>query len=605
MSRNAAEIFLEVREMPVAKRTAYLFGACGKDLALRAKVEALLKADAEAGSFLAAPSARAPAPPVSAAPDADKPGEQPGAKIGRYRLLEKIGEGGMGTIWMAEQREPVRRRVALKIIKLGMDTKQVIARFEAERQALAMMDHPNIAKVLDAGATETGRPYFVMEYVPGEPITDYCDRHKLSVRERLELFATACRAIQHAHQRGILHRDVKPSNLLVSNQDGRHVPMVIDFGLAKILRTEPASANLLTREGQFLGTPRYMSPEQIELPSDQIDTRADVYALGVVLFELIAGEPPYERHMTDGGLPKLLRSIREEESTRPSTRLSQQRKDGVEIAAKRRTDRAALLAQVRGDLDWIVVKALERDRDRRYQSAAELANDVERYLRREPISARPPSASYRTERFVHRNPLAVGGFLAAVLALVLGSGLSLYWFWRANNAREPKLALMQICKDIGRETADAHLWFEELIAGDQTNDIERDVLAPLRAALQKVVITLESESAGPERIAARAPETAGQLRALRAQLEHRLEITQERWRLKDSAGQIGGQLDQGYDANYRTILELCNAISTELEQSSAHDWQRAAKSALAVDGAIVLLLVAASGVALRFWIKRT
>jgi hypothetical protein len=281
------------------------------------------------------------------------------------------------------------------------------------------------------------------------------------------------------------------------------------------------------------------------------------------------------------------------------------RKDGADIADKRRTDRSALLAQVRGDLDWIVVKALERDRDRRYQSAAELANDVERYLRREPITARPPTASYRTERFVRRNPLAVAGFLAAVLALVLGSGLSLYWFWRANKAREPKLALMQMCEDIGTKAADAHLWFEELIAGDQTNDIERDVLVPLRGALEDVVASLDDAAASPQHEAARVPERAEELRTLQAQLEHRLKITEERWSLKDSEGRIGGELDQEYDANYRTILDLCRQIFKELEQSSSADWQRAAEAALAVNGAIMFVLVAGSAVALRFWIKRT
>jgi serine/threonine protein kinase len=526
-------------------------------------------------------------------------------EIGPYRVLEVLGQGGVGNVYLVQQHEPFRRKAALKLIKLGMDTREVLVRFAQERQMLASMNHPNIAKVFDAGQTDTGRPYFVMEYVAGEPITDYCDRHKLALRERLELFTVVCRAIQHAHQRGILHRDVKPSNILVSNQDGQHVPMVIDFGLAKVLRTEPASANLLTREGQFLGTPRYMSPEQIELPSDQIDTRADVYSLGVVLFELIVGEPPYDRPITDGGLPKLLRAVKDEESTRPSTRLTRLRKNSAEIAEKRHTDREALLAQVRGDLDWIVVKALERDRDRRYQSAAELANDIERNLRREPITARPPSASYRTERFVRRNPLAVGGFLAAVLTLVLGSGLSFYWFWRANNAREPKLALMQVCEDIGREAADAHLWFEELIAGDDTNDIDRDVLIPLRGALKKVEIALGSEGDGPEHIAASAPETAEKLRELEKQLQDRLVSTEERWRLKDFEGRIGGDLDQGYDANYRTILQLCSEIFTDLERSSTHDWQRAAKAALAVNGAIMFVLVAASGVALRFWIRRT
>jgi serine/threonine protein kinase len=525
-------------------------------------------------------------------------------EIGPYRVLEVLGQGGVGNVYLVQQHEPFRRKAALKLIKLGMDTREVLVRFAQERQMLASMNHPNIAKVFDAGQTETGRPYFVMEYVAGEPITDYCDRHRLDVRERLELFATVCRAIQHAHQRGILHRDVKPSNILVASQDGRHVPMVIDFGLAKVLRTEPASANLLTREGQFLGTPRYMSPEQIELPSDEIDTRADVYSLGVVLFELIVGEPPYERHITDGGLPKLLRSIREEESTRPSTRLTQHRKDGAEIAAKRRTDRAALLAQVRGDLDWIVVKALERDRDRRYQSAAELANDVDRYLRREPITARPPSASYRAERFVRRNPLVVGALLAAVLALVLGSGLSLYWFWRANNLREPKVALMQMCEYIRTDVSRAHLWFEEIIANDPSQDLERDVLVPLNSAAARVANALEGTTPSKEQPAAHDPTRAEQLGRLRGHIDHFLAVTMERWRTKDDAGRIGGKLDQQYDAIYEEILAVCSQIASELNESSSGEWKRAAQAAIAVNGAVILLLVAASGVTLRFWIKR-
>jgi len=466
------------------------------------------------------------------------------------------------------------------------------------------MNHPNIAKVFDAGQTETGRPYFVMEYVAGEPITDYCDRNRLSLRERLELFVTVCRAIQHAHQRGILHRDVKPSNILVSRQEERHVPVVIDFGLAKVLRTEPASVNLLTREGQFLGTPRYMSPEQIELPSDEIDVRSDVYSLGVVLFELIVGQPPNERHLTDGGLPKLLRSVRDEESPRPSSRLTQLRKEAEEIAAKRCTDRSALQAQVRGDLDWIAVKALERDRDRRYQSAAELAADVDRYLKREPIAARPPSASYRAERFVRRNPLAVLGLLGVVLALVLGSALTGYSFLRANDALEPKVALMQMCENIRTDVADAHLWFEEVIAGDQSQDLERDVLVPLNRSAKRVADALEGTTPSPEQAAAREPSRALQLGELRGEIDHFLAVTMERWKTKDDAGRIGGALDQQYDAIYKRILHACNQVVSELYESTSRSFRDTAKAAIAVNGAILLVLAIASALTLRFWVRR-
>lgn len=526
-------------------------------------------------------------------------------EIGPYKVLEVLGQGGVGTVYLVQQREPFRRKAALKLIKLGMDTREVLVRFAQERQLLASMSHPNIAKVFDAGQTETGRPFFVMEYVAGEPITDYCDRHRLSLSERLELFVTVCRALQHAHQKGILHRDVKPSNLLVMNQDGKHVPMVIDFGLAKVLRTEPASAHLLTREGQFLGTPRYMSPEQIELPSDEVDTRSDVYSLGVVLFELLTGEPPYERRITDGGLPKLLHSIREEESTRPSTRLTQLRKEVAEVADKRRTDRAALLAQVRGDLDWLVVKALERDRDRRYQSAAELAADVERYLRRDPILARPPTASYRIERYVRRNPLAVGGLLAVVLALMLGSGGSLYWFYRANQLRETKAALMGMCESIRTDVADAHIWFEEVIAHDPSQELERDVLVPIKRSAERVASALEGATPSPEQVAAREPAMAEQLRILEAHIEHMRVVTMERWNAKDDAGRIGGALDQQYDAIYKDIRTLCSQLVTSLNESSARDWKRAAESSIAVNAAFVLALLSGSVLVLRFWAKRS
>jgi serine/threonine protein kinase len=525
-------------------------------------------------------------------------------EIGPYRVLEVLGQGGVGNVYLVQQHEPFRRKAALKLIKLGMDTREVLVRFAQERQMLASMNHPNIAKVFDAGQTDTGRPFFVMEYVAGEPITDYCDRHKLTVEERLGLFAVVCRAIQHAHQRGILHRDVKPSNVLVSSQEGRHVPMVIDFGLAKVLRTEPASANLLTREGQFLGTPRYMSPEQIELPSDQVDTRADVYSLGVVLFELIVGEPPYERPITDGGLPKLLRAVKEEESTRPSTRLTRLRKDGAEVAEKRRTDRSALLAQVKGDLDWIVVKALERDRDRRYQSAAELANDVERYLRREPIAARPPSAAYRMERFVRRNPLAVGGLLVAVLALVIGSASSTFWYLRANRSRELRDDLNQALVKVDKDVGNAHLWFEEAIFGDKTLDVDRDVLTPLSEATKVITTAIDGPAAVTGPLAEGTPDVPDQLERLRDELGLFMGVTGERWRDKD-VGRIGGELDQEYDAIYLRIQALCSEITGDLDQANAAEWEQAAGAAIAVNAAFLALLLVGSGVVVRFWLKRS
>jgi len=525
------------------------------------------------------------------------------SQIGPYRVLEVLGQGGVGHVYLVQQQEPFRRKAALKLIKLGMDTREVLVRFNQERQMLALMNHPNIAKVFDAGQTDTGRPYFVMEYVPGEPINDYCDRHRLDLKERLVLFSAVCHAIQHAHQRGILHRDIKPSNVLVCEQDGRHVPMVIDFGLAKVLRAEPASAHLLTREGQFLGTPRYMSPEQIELPSEEIDPRSDVYSLGVVLFELIVGEPPFDRRLTEGGVSKLVRALREEESARPSTRLTRHRKDGAEIAHRRRTDRQALLEQVRGDLDWIVVKALDRDRDRRYQSASELARDIERYQRREPISARPPSAAYRMERYVRRNPLVVLGVLAVILALVLGSASSTFWYLRANQLREPKTAMIAMCENIRTDVADAHLWFEELIANDKSLDIQVNVLPPLRKALEQVSGALE-DSSRPEHSAAEDPVTNERLTQLHERLDTFITVTRQRWTEKDGAGRIGGDLDQEYDGIYSEIQNLCGDIVTDVGESSARDWKTAAQAAVLVNGSVVVLLLGVSGLVLRFWLKR-
>jgi tetratricopeptide (TPR) repeat protein len=381
--------------------------------------------------------------------------EQPGDKIGRYKLLQQIGEGGFGVVYLAEQEEPVRRRVALKIIKLGMDTRQVIARFEAERQALAMMDHPNIAKVLDAGATASGRPFFVMEMVKGERITDYCDKNNLSTRQRLDLFVQICHAIQHAHQKGIIHRDIKPSNILVAMQDGAPVPKVIDFGIAKATEQRLTDKTVFTALGEFIGTPAYMSPEQAERTSLDIDTRSDIYSLGVLLYELLTGKTPFDvRELLAKGIEEMRRAIREEEPRRPSTRLTTMDKGELTTTARRRqTDAPKLLHQVRGDLDWIVMKCLEKDRTRRYDTANGLALDLLRHVHNEPVLARPPSSVYRFQKMVGRNKLACAAAAAIALALLLGVVVSAWQARRATLAgRAAEAARNQALSEADRAT---------------------------------------------------------------------------------------------------------------------------------------------------------
>jgi serine/threonine protein kinase len=372
----------------------------------------------------------------------DVPLERTGVMIGRYKLLQQIGEGGFGIVFMAEQTEPVQRKVALKIIKAGMDTREVIARFEAERQALALMDHPNIAQVLDGGTTTTGRPFFVMELVRGIPITEYCDQADLSTHERLELFIRVCRAVQHAHQKGVIHRDLKPSNVLVTLHDGEPVPKVIDFGVAKALGQKLTDKTLFTRFEQMIGTPAYMSPEQAALSGLDIDTRSDIYSLGVLLYELLTGVTPLDAEtLRQGALDEIRRMIRETDPPKPSTRLLTLGDRLAEVAKHRHVEPAMLSRLVRGDLDWITMKALEKDRQRRYETVNGLAVDLQRHLDNEPVVARPPSNLYRFQKLVRRNKLAFAGASLVTLSLVLGLVATTWQAARATRAEREQARL--------------------------------------------------------------------------------------------------------------------------------------------------------------------
>jgi serine/threonine protein kinase len=411
--------------------------------------------------------------------------EQAGAKIGRYKLLEQIGEGGFGAVFMAEQEFPIRRRVALKIIKLGMDTRQVVARFEAERQALAMMDHPNIARVLDGGATDAGRPYFVMELVRGTPITAYCDKNKLDIRKRLELFMQVCQAIQHAHQKGLIHRDLKPSNILVGTADDVPRAKVIDFGIAKATQTQLTDKTLFTQYQQMMGTPLYMSPEQAEGDLD-IDTRTDVYSLGVLLYELLAGTTPFAaRELSSAAHAEMQRIIREVEPPRPSTKLGTLGNELTAVAARRDVEPARLRTILRGELDWIVMRCLEKDRNRRYQSASELSDDIQRYLNDESVQARPATRMYRLQKFVRRNKRSVVAASAVVLALLAGLGLATAGFFRARYERDRAEAATALANNNFHQARAA---VEDLL--QISNERLKDVpgMQPLRMELMKTAI---------------------------------------------------------------------------------------------------------------------
>jgi WD40 repeat protein/serine/threonine protein kinase len=551
-------LFQAAVQLAGAERVTFLNGACLGDPALRQRLEALLAAHE-------APDELSPAVKATIKLElADAPDEAVGQTLGRYKLMERLGEGGCGVVYVAEQTQPVRRRVALKVIKLGMDTKAVVARFEAERQALAMMDHPNIAKVLDAGTTDLGRPFFVMELVRGIRITDYCDQNQLSTQERLDLFIKVCQAIQHAHQKGIIHRDIKPSNILVTLHDGVPVPKVIDFGIAKATEGRLTDATVYTQLHQFIGTPAYMSPEQAEMSGLDIDTRSDIYSLGVLLYELLAGSTPFDaQELMSQGIDQMRKTIREKEPVRPSTRFATLKGEELTTTAKRRSaDKSKLMHQLKGDLDWIVMKCLEKDRTRRYDTATGLAADLKRHLNNEPVVARPPSTAYRIQKAVRRNKISFAAGTIVFGALLLGIIATTWQSVRATHAKREALVAQsqavaaQAGESIQRQKAEAN---EQQAVAAQANE------------------TKLREQAEAEELAARQKAYASDMKLAQSALaENNLGRAQE---LLNRQRPQAGQKDlRGWEWRYLwqycqsdALYELCQKTDSISSLSVSHD----------------------------------
>ena len=523
MTDLAEDLFIQAHELPPGERAAFLREACGDNAELQLEIQSLLVDAEHAGAFFGDWDGAT----LGAAQLVDSYAEQEGDVIGCYELRQQIGEGGFGTVWMAEQSAPISRMVALKVIKAGMDTRQILARFEAERQALAMMDHPNIAKIFDAGATATGRPYFVMELVKGIPITEFCDAQGLGTTERLGLFGEVCAAINHAHQKGVIHRDIKPSNVMVTLHDERPVVKAIDFGIAKATQGKLTDQTLFTRFEQFVGTPVYMSPEQASLSGPDIDTRSDIYALGILLYELLVGKPPFDsKSLISAGYEEMRRIIREVEPVKPSSRLSTATgEERTTLATVRRIEAAKLDSLVEPDLDWIVMKAIDKVRARRYETADALAQDIVRFLADEPVSATPPSAGYQFRKFAKRNRAALR-FAAAIAALLtVGTSVSTWQAVRASQAeRKTAETLVQVeaalaAKDLAAKEAQeiADFLGEVLIRPDPARDGRNITVAEaLEVAAEKLDHRLANQ-----------PEQRRRLQSLIASIFNRLGLPEK------------------------------------------------------------------------------